>query len=117
MLKREQYELMHGVCAKYGAKYLDPLDIYNYIYPFSKKKYWPINWLRIYPEWYSNWRFIYHGMQTEIELEESYKSISYNDMIIKSPELRKYLWLWPWRRFQIWPWYEDVWYDKEILNY
>jgi hypothetical protein len=108
------------ICEKYGALYLaSPFDklIGVAVETFKGKSLIPINGLRhpIESDQAANW-YIWAG-EDYSEADDFFKPMHISHLLDLCPQVLQYLGLPPgWRFLFDDKQYEDVWYDKELLN-
>lgn len=105
-----------GICEKYGAEYFPTgdnlkLGISNNV----KEGIIPINGLRLYPEEGTSGWFIWAGEEFS-EDPDFFVPLHIEHIDEWALDIKKYLGLAPGWRFLIVGDYEDVWFDKEILD-
>ena len=110
--EREQ----RGICRKYGAEYFAATDKLKLgISKNVKESIIPINGLRLYPEEGTSGWFIWAGEEFSVS-PDFFVPLHIEHIDEWVPNIKKYLGLAPGWRFLIAGDYEDVWFDKVILE-
>ncbi|RSD27810.1 immunity protein Imm33 domain-containing protein [Mesobacillus subterraneus] len=104
------------ICRKYGAEFFAAEDRLKLgISKNVKEGMLPINGLRLYPEEGTSGWFIWGGKEFS-EDPDFFVPLHIEHIEEWVPNIKKYLGLAPGWRFLIADDYEDVWFDKEILD-
>ncbi len=110
------YSEQKQICAKYGAEFAyAPEQLTLGISLSVKEGMMPINGLRHPPEGNTTGWYIYAGLEASTA-DDFYKPLHVSHVDDWSPLIRKYLGLAPGWRFLIADGYEDVWFDKALLD-
>ncbi len=102
------------ICNKYGAEFLE--------YEYNEKigisdiqNDLPIHWVRINPEWNTSWWYLWTWEYSEDN--DFFTPLCIWHIEEEKQNISKFLWLAPGWRFLIDAnWYEDVWFDKSVLE-
>ncbi|WP_316568752.1 hypothetical protein [Neobacillus sp. YIM B06451] len=104
------------ICEKYGAKFFAAADKLKLgISKKVKEGVFPINGLRLFPEEGTSGWFIRAGDEFSQD-PDFFVPLHIEHIDEWVPNIKKYLGLAPGWRFLIADDYEDLWFDKEILN-
>lgn len=103
------------VCRKYNAEFLEtPVNLKIGISLNVKENNYPIHGLRHPPEGDTTGWYIWVGEYSEES--DFFQPLHVEHIKEWNPLIEKYLGLAPGWRFLITPEYEDVWYDKDLLD-